>query len=107
MIKSLQFVAALLDLNILGCLLYVLLIMIGILIEQLYIRMRCRYRGIKQKPGRACVTCDYRHQCGRVWKSEEYRRYICYRGNFPDQAKELLDEIWEEEEAKQSNGKPE
>ena len=93
----LQLLAVFLDCCIAGLILYVLWIAVSAAFQQLYIRMRCKYRGFKEKPGRACVICDYQRKCGRAWKSKEYERYFFCRITHPDQAQKLFEEIREEE----------
>ena len=100
MTKISQFIVVLLDCCIVGLLLYVLWIAMAVSFQQLYIRIRCGYRGFKEKPGRACVICKYQGECGRAWESEEYRQYILRRVSHPDQARGMLDEIRAEEESK-------
>lgn len=100
MIKILPFITVFLDCCIACLLLYVLWIVVVVSIQQLYIRIRCRYRGFREKPGRACVICKYQSECGRAWKSEEYKQYILRRASYPEQAQELFDEIRAEEESK-------
>lgn len=100
MTKFLQFLAVFLDLCILCCLLYSLLLIVIVSIEQLCIRTRCKYKGRKEKPGRACVICDDQDQCSRAWQSEEYQKYFFCRFSHPDQAQKLFDEIRAEEETK-------
>ena len=100
MTKILQFISVFLDLSIALCILYALLMVIVFFFQQLYIRIQCRYRGFREKPGRACVICKYQSECDRAWKSEEYKQYILRRASHPDQAQELFDEIRAEEESK-------
>lgn len=100
MTKVLQFVAVFLDLGIASFFILALLFTIVTFFQQVYIRMRCKYRGFKEKPGRACVICDYQGECYRAWKSREYERYFFCRISHPDQAQTLFDEIQAEEEAK-------
>lgn len=96
-----QHLVLLIDWAILWCFIYALWIIISGFIYQLYIRTRCRYKGIKEKPGRACVICDHQRQCDRAMKSEEYKQYFqCYITS-PEQAKKMFDEIWAEETAKE------
>ncbi|MCX4372960.1 MAG: hypothetical protein OSJ58_14290 [Dysosmobacter sp.] len=66
---------------------------------QFYIRKMCRYRGVKEKPGRACVICAYNEKCSRAKSSKEYKQFAYYRKVLPDRAKALFDEIWAEEKA--------
>ena len=100
MTKILQFISVCLDLTIALCILYALLMVIVFYSQQLYIRIRCRYRGFREKPGRACAICKYQSECGRAWTSEEYKQYILRRASHLDQAQELFDEIRAEEESK-------
>lgn len=100
MMKFLQFIAVFSDLGIICCFLYALFLMVKLFSRQIYIRTRCRYRGLMEKPGRACVICDYQGECGRARKSKEYERYFFLRFSDPDQAQELFDEIRAEGEVK-------
>lgn len=70
------------------------------LLKQHNIRKLCKYRGVKGKPGPACVICAYHHECARAKQSTEYKQYSYYRRVLPDTAKELFDKIWEEEKAR-------
>lgn len=100
MIKILQFIAVFLDLGLFLFSLCALPIMLIFFFQQIYIRMRCKYRGFREKPGRACVICKYQKECVRASESEEYERYFFCRISHPDQAQELFDEIRAEEESK-------
>ena len=100
MTKILQFIAVFLDLSIALCVLYALLMAIVLSFRQLYFRIRCGYRGFKEKPGRVCVICKYQGECDRAWESEEYKQYILRRASHPDQARGMLYEIRPEEESK-------
>lgn len=99
MIKLLQSFVLFLDLAILFCLLCAFVLLIAALVQQIYIRTKCRYKGFREKPGRACVICEHHSQCERAWKSESYEQYFHCRITSPDQAKKLFDEIWREEQA--------
>ena len=97
---GLELLAALFDaLAFCGMICFPLLFAVDFL-KQRYVRKLCKYRGARQKTGRACVICAYHHDCSRAKQSEAYRAYSYYRRVLPDQAKEIFDEIWEEEKAK-------
>ena len=70
-------------------------------LKQCYIRKLCRYRRSKEKQGPACVICAYHHECARAVRSREYRKYSYWRRVVPEYAKELFDEVWEEEKARE------
>lgn len=59
---------AVLDVLILCCLLYFLLFLVTDFLKQLYIRILCGYKGVKEKTGPACAVCAHRDQCGRARK---------------------------------------
>lgn len=65
--------------------------------KQYYIWKLCRYSGVGEKPGAACVICAYHHDCNRAKQSTEYKQYAYCRRVLPNTAKELFDKIWEEE----------
>lgn len=100
MIKILQFIVVFLDLSTVCFFLLALLYTVIAFFQQIYIRIHCKYRGLTEKPGRGCVTCDYQEECGRAWESQEYQHYFFNRTLHPDQAQALFDEIQAEEDAK-------
>ena len=99
MIKFLQFIVVLLDFGLTFFSLFVLPIIATLFFQQIYIRTQCKYKRFMEKPGRACVTCDYHWDCGRAKKSKEYERYSSLLLSDLHQAKKLFDEIQAEEKA--------
>lgn len=105
MIKIIQFIAVFLELGTACFILYALLLLVIEFFQQLHIRMRCKYRGFREKPGRACVICKDQEDCNRACKSREYAEYFFCRISHPDQAREMFDEIRAEEKAKAASSK--